>query len=325
MTEFDAAPTLVDFADVAADAAFAAGDRLRSAFRTGHVAGEYGTDDVKTEIDEQAEQAVLDVLDERVSGHATHGEESGRRGESDHVWVIDPLDGTNNFAAGLPSFATAVCCVRDDQPVAAAVYEPLPESLYLAVAGGVDGASDVGADDAGEGGDARLLEGDALSAVRDDGVVAVNRSAAHDADRSSLTLGTPLRADSETPLEHATISYVVGLPAVRDPGLRAQSRSVRDALEPLPKRVLETWSPCVDWGLLARGGTEAVVTFHPDPYEQFPGTLLAETSGAAIRSRRGLYVAAADERVADRLFDVASGAIDATDAGRMGDGDGGAD
>ncbi|GAB6878459.1 hypothetical protein JCM17823_07330 [Halorubrum gandharaense] len=309
MTDLDASPAVVDLADVAAEAALAAGDRLASAFRTGHVVGEYGTDDVKTEIDERAERAVLDVLDERVPPHATHGEETGRRGEHDHVWVIDPLDGTNNFAAGLPSFATAVCCVRNDEPVAAAVYEPLPESLYLAVAGGSEGTGDPGAS-----ADARLLEGDALSAVRDDGVVAVNRARPGDASGGvELALGTPLRADSETPLEHATVSSVVGLPAVRDPQLRAESAAVRDALAPLPKRVLETWSPCVDWGLLARGGTEAVVAFHPDPYEQYPGSLLAETAGAAVRSREGLYVAAADERVADRLFDAATGAVETAD------------
>ncbi|MGZ0745846.1 inositol monophosphatase family protein [Haloparvum sp. AD34] len=246
-------------ADVAAEAARAGGDFLASEFRSGHVNGEYGVDDVKAEADVAAERRVLDVVDEAFPSHATHGEESGYRGDSDYVWLVDPLDGTNNFADDFPSFATAVCCHYEDDPVAAAIYEPLPDTMYRATRGG-----------------------------------------------GATANGDPLAADSDVPLEHGTVSYVVGLPAVRDEELRPDARAVSDALDSVCKRVLETWSPCVDWGLLARGATEGVVCFHPDIYEQYPGTLLAEESGAATRSTDTLYVAAPDAETRDRLFETAT-------------------
>ncbi|WP_418281983.1 inositol monophosphatase family protein [Halorubrum sp. DTA98] len=288
MTDERSPPSL---ADVAATATIPAGELLIDEFRTGHVTGEYGPNDVKTDVDDRAERLVLDVLDDRVPSHATHGEETGTRGDGAYTWVIDPLDGTNNFVAGFPSFATATCCLHDDEPVATAVYEPLPGSLYVA------------ARDAGT----HVVEGDEL----DELVASVRPDTTH---RETLAVGLAdadpagraLAADSDTPLEHGTVSYVVGLPAIRDPELRARSDRIADAIGSTCKRVLQSWSPCVDWGLLARGGTEAVVCFRPDPYEQYAGSLLAEEAGAAVRESEGVYVAAADADVAERLHDLAA-------------------
>ena len=290
MTGDRSIPTLVD---VAATAVLPAGDLLASEFRTGHVTGEYGTHDVKTEIDERAERLVLDALDRLVPDHATHGEETGERGDGTYTWVIDPLDGTNNYAAGFPSFATATCCRRDGEPVAASVYEPLPRSLYVA----------------GRGEGARVIEGDELAVAtettdRDDRSVTVGLGGPNPAGRA-------LAADSDTPLDHATVSFVVGLPVVRDPECRARADRMADAISDTCKRVLQSWSPCVDWGLLARGGIEAVVCVRPDPFEQYAGSLLAAESGAAVRESKTadgespeLYVAAADPAVADRLYGI---------------------
>ena len=276
-------PALVD---VAATATIPAGDLLVDEFRTGTVAGAYDAHDVKTEIDERAERLVLDVLDRLVPDHATYGEETGERGDGAYTWVIDPLDGTNNYAAGFPSFATAVCCLRDDRPVAAAVYEPLPGSLYVA----------------GRGEGARVIESDDLDAILgrvggDDPPISVGLDGPNSSGRS-------LAANSDTPIDHGTVSFVVGLPVVRSPVRRARADRMADAVGDTCKRVLQSWSPCVDWGLLARGGIEAVVSFRPDPFEQYAGSLLAESAGAAIRESTELYVAAADPAVADRLYAV---------------------
>lgn len=264
---------LDDLATVAARAARAGGDLLASRFRDGRVPGEYKTDDVKTDADVAAEERVLAVLEDTYPDHATHGEESGRRGDSEYVWVVDPLDGTNNFAAGFPAFATAVCCLRDDEPVAGAVYEPLPDSLFRATRGG--------------------------------GATVAPAAVATDPDRAHEA--TPVSADSDVPLDSGTVSFVIGLPAVRDPERSARADALADALDDECKRVLQSWSPCVDWGMLASGGSEAVVCYHPDPFEQYVGSLLAEESDAAVRSDddAGLYVAAADATVADRLATVA--------------------
>jgi myo-inositol-1(or 4)-monophosphatase len=258
-------PALDALADVATRAVRAGGDYLEDAFRDGHVAGEYGNDDVKTDADRAAEARVLDVVRGAFPDHAVHGEESGRNGDHRYEWVVDPLDGTNNFASGLPAFATAAAVLRDGDPVVAAIHEPLTDSTYVARRG-------VGA--------------------------TVN--------------GTPLSADSDVPLEHGTVSFVLGLPAVRDPDLAATAERIESAVDDRVKRVVSTWAPAVDWGLLARGGLEGIVCFHPDVYEQHAGELLAAESGVVSHGNGsdGLYVGATDEETATALHDVAAAVLD---------------
>jgi myo-inositol-1(or 4)-monophosphatase len=243
--------------NVAVRAAEAGGDYLATQFRSGEVAGEYGTDDVKAVADREAESRVLDVIRDSFPDHAVHGEESGQNGDHRYEWVVDPLDGTNNFASGLPSFATAVAVLADGDPVVSAIYEPLVDDRYVAVAG----------------------EG----ATRN---------------------GDPLSAATDRDLRHGTVSLVVGLPAVRDDDLRARASLIADALGEEAKRVVQTWSPCVDWGLVAGGRLEGIVCFHPDVYEQHAGSLLAAESGVASVTREHLYVGSPDPAIRDRLLDV---------------------
>jgi myo-inositol-1(or 4)-monophosphatase len=67
------------------------------------------------------------------------GEESGaagpRRLEAAHVWVVDPIDGTNNFGRGLPGFATSVGVLRYGRPLCGAVYDPLADQLFTGLVG----------------------------------------------------------------------------------------------------------------------------------------------------------------------------------------------
>ncbi|SEO96658.1 myo-inositol-1(or 4)-monophosphatase [Halogranum amylolyticum] len=247
-------------ADVATRAVRAGGDYLAGEFRNGRVDGEYGSDDVKAVADHEAESRVLAVIREAYPEHALHGEESGRVGESRYEWVVDPLDGTNNFASGLPSFATAVAVLRDGDPVVSAIYEPLPDTLYVAR----DGAG-------------------------------------------ATVDGRPLATGSDVALGNGTVSFVVGLPAVRDEALAARADTIETALDGRCKRVLNTWSPCVDWGLVARGSLEGIVCFHPDVYEQHAGELLAREAGVVSASREGLYVGAGDAETRDELLAVVDG------------------
>ena len=221
---------------VAEQAVRASGDYLADAFRNGAVDADYGPDDVKTAADRAAEGRILDVIRDAYPTHAVYAEESGRTGDSRHEWVVDPLDGTNNFAAGVPMFASAVCVRRDDRPTVTAIYEPLPDCLYLA-----------------------------------------RRGAGATADGDLIT------ADSEVSLPEGTVSFVVGLPAIRDPERRATAERLKSAVEAECKRVLDTWSPCVDWGVLARGGIEGLVAYCPDVYEQYAGELLAAEAGVRHR------------------------------------------
>lgn len=106
---------------VARAAVSAGGAELRARYRNGDTGGEYGTDDVKAAADGAAEARMLPVVRQAFPDHAVLAEEAGEFPGSDpYRWIVDPLDGTNDFAAGLPTFASSAAD-SDAEPAAATV------------------------------------------------------------------------------------------------------------------------------------------------------------------------------------------------------------
>lgn len=91
---------------------------------------------VLTEADLASERAILDVLGTGPGSHNIITEESGYMDKgSDFTWVVDPLDGTSNFAAGIPWFGVIIALLHQSQPVLAAMYLPADDLLYMAEKG----------------------------------------------------------------------------------------------------------------------------------------------------------------------------------------------
>lgn len=91
---------------------------------------------VLTEADLASERAILEVLDQAPERLNVITEESGfRMRNSAYTWVVDPLDGTSNFAAGLPWFGVIIALFRGNSPVLGGMYLPVGRQLYLAEAG----------------------------------------------------------------------------------------------------------------------------------------------------------------------------------------------
>ncbi|MBI5548399.1 MAG: inositol monophosphatase [Deltaproteobacteria bacterium] len=92
--------------------------------------------DLVTDADTAAEQRIVDFLGQRFPGHAILAEERGSQaGESEHRWIIDPLDGTTNYAHRVPHFCVSIA-VEDSQGVAAAaVFDPVRDELFTATRG----------------------------------------------------------------------------------------------------------------------------------------------------------------------------------------------
>ncbi|MBT8442568.1 MAG: inositol monophosphatase, partial [Gammaproteobacteria bacterium] len=67
-----------------------------------------GVNDFVTRVDRAAEEKIIETIREYYPNHAFLAEESGVTGDSDHVWIIDPLDGTTNFIHGVPVFAVSI-------------------------------------------------------------------------------------------------------------------------------------------------------------------------------------------------------------------------
>jgi myo-inositol-1(or 4)-monophosphatase len=91
---------------------------------------------VVTAADFASERLIVGRLRERFPEDGIIAEETGRQaGRSARTWVIDPLDGTSNFAAGLPWFGVMIALLDRDVPVLGGMYLPVTDTLYLAEAG----------------------------------------------------------------------------------------------------------------------------------------------------------------------------------------------
>ncbi len=92
----------------AREAAAAAADVIRRHYR-GHLDVRIKSDmSPVTNADIESEQAIKRVLKESFPDHAYYGEEGGREGVSDYLWLIDPIDGTKSFIRGYPMFSTQI-------------------------------------------------------------------------------------------------------------------------------------------------------------------------------------------------------------------------
>jgi myo-inositol-1(or 4)-monophosphatase len=122
---------------VAAAAATSVGEMLRDAFRT-RPAVDLKRDfqDPVTEHDRQAEERIRAVLTLREPDSRIIGEEGGASGSGRVEWYVDPIDGTANFAHGLPYFSTSIAAVVDGAVVAGCVYDPVREDLFTASVAG---------------------------------------------------------------------------------------------------------------------------------------------------------------------------------------------
>ena len=94
--------------------------------------------DFVTEIDQLAERDIIETIRRSHPDHGFLGEESGRSGGDEFLWIIDPLDGTTNFLHGFPTFAVSLACEYRGRLEHAVVYDPMRQELFTASRG--DGA-----------------------------------------------------------------------------------------------------------------------------------------------------------------------------------------
>jgi myo-inositol-1(or 4)-monophosphatase len=91
--------------------------------------------DFVSEVDQAAEQAIIDVLLTAYPQHSILAEESGSTGDSEFQWIIDPLDGTTNFLHGFPQYAISIALLVKGQLDQAVVYDPTRNELFTATKG----------------------------------------------------------------------------------------------------------------------------------------------------------------------------------------------
>ncbi|MDQ2068801.1 inositol monophosphatase family protein [Natronospira bacteriovora] len=91
--------------------------------------------DFVSEVDHEAEGLIIDLIRRNHRDHAVLAEESGSSGDSDHLWIIDPLDGTTNFLHGLPVFAVSIAYQYKGKLEHGVIYDPVRQELFTASRG----------------------------------------------------------------------------------------------------------------------------------------------------------------------------------------------
>ena len=91
--------------------------------------------DYVTEVDRTAEQTIIQTLLEAYPDHAILAEESGAQGDSEYVWIIDPLDGTTNFLHGFQQYSVSIALQHKGVITQAVVYDPNKNELFTATRG----------------------------------------------------------------------------------------------------------------------------------------------------------------------------------------------
>ena len=91
--------------------------------------------DLVSEVDRACEAEIVREIMRFYPDHAFLCEESGLRGESESVWIIDPLDGTSNFLHGLPHFAVSIAYQQKGRTEHGVIYDPIRDELFTASRG----------------------------------------------------------------------------------------------------------------------------------------------------------------------------------------------
>ncbi|RPI52329.1 MAG: inositol monophosphatase, partial [Deltaproteobacteria bacterium] len=127
-------PVLANILEIAARAALRAGKILRELYGKPHHIRHKGDIDLVTEADISSENAIIALLDKA----GLHAEILAEESQSTYneilagpVWIIDPLDGTTNFAHGLPWFAVSIAYAEKGGSRAGVIYCPLQDELFF--------------------------------------------------------------------------------------------------------------------------------------------------------------------------------------------------
>ncbi len=95
-----------------------------------------GFNDFVSEVDRQAEGAIIEIIRKAYPNDAILAEESGAHGHHDRVWIVDPLDGTTNFLHGFPVFSVSIAVKYKGRLEHGVVYDPLRQEIFSASLGG---------------------------------------------------------------------------------------------------------------------------------------------------------------------------------------------
>jgi myo-inositol-1(or 4)-monophosphatase len=126
---------MAKFLTVAWEAANAAGTLIREGCQQPKQIDYKGAIDLVTSIDRESERRIVEILQRNFPDHSILAEEETNidRAEHNHRWIIDPLDGTTNFAHGYPQFCVSIALEYENEIILGLVYDPVRRECFRAV------------------------------------------------------------------------------------------------------------------------------------------------------------------------------------------------
>lgn len=119
--------------EVAAEAARKAGEILKTHFRKKTLVKYKGRANIVTDVDLQSEKSLKSILQAEYPDHSILSEESQAiAGNSSYKWILDPLDGTNNYSFGIPFFSIVIALAKGKDVLLGIVYDPLRDEMFSA-------------------------------------------------------------------------------------------------------------------------------------------------------------------------------------------------
>jgi myo-inositol-1(or 4)-monophosphatase len=114
-----------------------AGELIRSKFRSNfNIQFKSNETDLVTEVDKASEKIITDFINKKYPDHSILAEESGEtKKSSEYRWVIDPIDGTTNFAHGLPIFSVSIGVQKNNETLYGVIYDVMQDIVYSAEKG----------------------------------------------------------------------------------------------------------------------------------------------------------------------------------------------
>jgi myo-inositol-1(or 4)-monophosphatase len=235
---------------VAVEAALAAGHILKERADSIGKIQYKGEIDPVTEIDLLCEKAVIGRIQKTFSDHAFLAEESGAtEGDADHLWIIDPLDGTVNYAHGYPCYCVSIGYQFKGEVVVGVVYNPCLDELFVA-----------------EKGQGATLNGKSISV-----------STTTDLKQSLLATGFPydIRESSDNNLDHFQ-KFIKACQAIRRPGSAALDLcyTAMGRFEGFWELKLHPWDYAAGWLMIEEAGGK-MTRFDGSPFQMGDRSILS--------------------------------------------------
>jgi len=206
-----------------------------------------------TEVDLLCEQEVIRRIQGAFPGHAFLAEESGAtKGDADHLWIIDPLDGTVNYAHGYPCYCVSIGYQHKGEVVAGVVYNPCLDELFVA-----------------EKGQGATLNGKPIAV-----------SATTELKQSLLATGFAydINESSDNNLDHFQ-HFIKACQAIRRPGSAAMDLcyTAMGRFEGFWELKLHPWDYAAGWLMIEEAGGKAT-RFDGSPFQMGDRSILASNS-----------------------------------------------